>query len=153
MAEVDTAHQVGDGSGHELSDLSPRTISFFAVGLVALLIVVLGVGYGALVWLRHSTGQHVERPSPPSITQEPIPGPQLLVEPELAMKAMRHREEARLKTYGWIDQEKGIVHIPIERAIDMLADKGLPARPRPAQSTGESRAGKEAGARPGEAQR
>ena len=150
MAEVNSAHQVRAEIGHELSDLSPRTISYFAVGLAALVIVVLVISYGALVWLRHSAVRRAEPPSPLSITREPTPGPQLLVEPGRAMKAMRQEEEARLKSYGWIDQEKGIVHIPIERAIDMLAEQGLPARPRKAQSTGESRAAKETGARTGE---
>ncbi len=141
MAEGNTAHQVTGETGHELSDLSPRTISFFAVGLAALILGVLVTSYGALVWLRDSAGRRAEPSSPLSITQEPIPGPRLLVEPQLAMKTMRQQEEARLKSYGWIDQERGIAHIPIERAIDMLAKKGLPARPRQAPAAGESRAG------------
>lgn len=153
MAEVKSAHQVRAETGHELSDLSPRTISYFGVGLAALIIVVLVISYGALVWLRHSAGRRAEPPSPLSITREPTPGPQLLVEPGRAMKAMRQEEEARLKSYGWIDQEKGIAHIPIERAIDILANRGLPARPRKSQTPGGSRGAKEAGARPGESER
>jgi|SRR5688500_3905044 len=153
MAEAKTPHGASAAAGHELSDLSPRNISFFGIGLAALIIFALLVIYGLMVWLRESAGRRAEPPSQLSVTREPAPGPQLLIEPGRAMRSMRQQEQARLNSYGWIDQEQGIVHIPIERAIDMLADKGLPARPRPAQSTGESRAGKEAGARPGEAQR
>ena len=148
MAEANTAHPVRTESGHELSDLSPRIISFFGVGLAALVIVVLAISYAALLGLRHSAGRRAEPLSPLTIMQEPIPGPRLLVEPESTMKTIRQQEEARLKSYGWIDQESGIVHIPIERAVDMLAEKGLPARPRKAPSSGDRRAAKETGERP-----
>lgn len=143
MAEVNSAHQVGGEAGHERSDLSPRTISYFAVGLAALVIVVLVISYGALLWLRHSAGRRAEPPSPLSITREPTPGPQLSVEPGRAMKAMRQEEEARLKSYGWIDQEKGIVHIPIERAMEILVKKGLPARQSKAPAASDGRGAKQ----------
>jgi hypothetical protein len=126
-------------TGHELSDLSPRSISFFGVGLAALVIVTLVVVYGIIVWFRHSAERRAEPPIPLSITAEPRPGPQLLVEPGQAMKAMRQQETARLESYGWIDQERGVVHVPIERAIEMLAKKGLPARPSKAPTKGDSR--------------
>ena len=38
-------------------------------------------------------------------------------------------EQQRLHTYGWIDQSAGVVHIPIERAMDLLLQRGLPTRP------------------------
>ncbi|MEZ4616096.1 MAG: hypothetical protein R2867_11425 [Caldilineaceae bacterium] len=36
--------------------------------------------------------------------------------------------EMRLHSYGWIDQEAGTVHIPIERAMELVVSEGLPAR-------------------------
>jgi len=50
---------------------------------------------------------------------------------------MRAEEDKILKNYGWIDQEKGIVRIPIDRAIEILAQRGLPARS--ASGSAESR--------------
>ena len=41
---------------------------------------------------------------------------------------MRRAEDALLKNYGWIDQKTGIVRIPVDRAIELLAKRGLPAR-------------------------
>jgi len=38
-------------------------------------------------------------------------------------------EEAILKSYGWLDPNKGTVRIPIDLAIDMVAKKGLPSKP------------------------
>jgi len=34
----------------------------------------------------------------------------------------------KLDSYGWIDQDNGIVRIPIDRAIDVTVQRGLPAR-------------------------
>jgi hypothetical protein len=43
-----------------------------------------------------------------------------------AMATLRKQTDQRLKSYGWVDKSAGITHIPIERAKDMIADKGLP---------------------------
>ncbi|MCA1555006.1 MAG: hypothetical protein LC737_11585, partial [Chloroflexi bacterium] len=32
--------------------------------------------------------------------------------------------------YGWVDQSAGITHIPIERAMELLLERGLPTRPQ-----------------------
>jgi hypothetical protein len=40
--------------------------------------------------------------------------------------AWREQAQRRLQSTGWVDREKGLVHIPIERAMDMV-EKG--ARP------------------------
>jgi hypothetical protein len=32
----------------------------------------------------------------------------------------------RLESSGWVDRERGVAHIPIERAMAMLAERGWP---------------------------
>ena len=39
---------------------------------------------------------------------------------------MRAREDAVLTTYGWVDRNTGVARIPIERAMDLLVERGLP---------------------------
>ena len=46
-------------------------------------------------------------------------------------QAIREQGEERLHSYGWVDQGAGIVHIPIDRAIDLIVERGLPAREGP----------------------
>jgi hypothetical protein len=36
-----------------------------------------------------------------------------------------------LHTYGWIDEQQGVVRLPIERAKDLLLEQGLPVRDQP----------------------
>jgi hypothetical protein len=63
--------------------------------------------------------------------REPPP-PILRVSPPLDLKRFRESEEPRLHGYRWVDKTAGVVAIPIERAIELLAERGLPSRPRPA---------------------
>jgi hypothetical protein len=52
----------------------------------------------------------------------------------------RQQEAAALGTYGWIDRNAGTVRIPIEEAMRLTVERGLPARapaaPAPAEATG-----------------
>jgi hypothetical protein len=48
------------------------------------------------------------------------------VTPQQDLKAMRSEEDVLLHSYGWLDQRAGIVRIPIERAMKLLAERGLP---------------------------
>ncbi len=51
------------------------------------------------------------------------------VNPPEALQELRATEEAVLTTYGWVDRKNGVVHIPIDRAMDLLLQRGLPTRP------------------------
>jgi len=45
------------------------------------------------------------------------------------MEELRAREDALLMTYGRVDPQTGIARIPIDRAVDLLLEKGLSAPP------------------------
>lgn len=57
-----------------------------------------------------------------------FPSPQLEIDERTQLDQIRLNEEETLATYGWVDQKAGIVRIPIERAMDLIAQRGLPAR-------------------------
>jgi hypothetical protein len=40
---------------------------------------------------------------------------------------LRQRQSDKLNSYGWVDRSNGIVRVPIERAIDLIVLRGLPA--------------------------
>jgi hypothetical protein len=68
-------------------------------------------------------------PPPPmseTMRQTAPPEPRLQAAPAEDMTAMR-REDARLLEHaGWIDHARGTVRVPIDVAIDVLAERGLP---------------------------
>ena len=62
--------------------------------------------------------------------------PALPPAPRLQVRAVRHwtdfqtAERERLGSYGWMDRSTGAVHIPIERAIDLIAERGVGPLPQ-----------------------
>jgi hypothetical protein len=51
-----------------------------------------------------------------------IPNPRLEVDEIKALKEQLERDEKRLIGYGWTDAKQGTVHIPIAKAMRLLAD-------------------------------
>ena len=126
---VETNTPVGSpGAGHELSDLSPKNIALFAVVLTLIIIAALVVTYALFQRFLSVATKTRAVPSPLSYTREATPEPHLLINPGQDLKTMRADEDKILNTYDWVDREKGIVRIPIRRAIEILAQRGLPAR-------------------------
>lgn len=65
--------------------------------------------------------------------------------PESILLAFRKSEEERLSSWGWIDRSAGVAHVPIERAIEMLAVPDEPApTPAPEAAPAEESAAAEA---------
>jgi hypothetical protein len=52
----------------------------------------------------------------------------LQVNSTIDLKRYEAAEHAKLNSYGWIDKSAGIIHIPIERAMDLVSQRGLPTR-------------------------
>ncbi len=46
-----------------------------------------------------------------------FPAPQLVTHPELEYEALVGAQKRALRSYGWVDQSRGIAHIPIARAM------------------------------------
>lgn len=55
----------------------------------------------------------------------PAEAPILQVHPKRDMVVFRRDELKYLNSYGWVDESKGIVRIPIDRAMELTAERGL----------------------------
>jgi hypothetical protein len=53
------------------------------------------------------------------------PGPNLLIDEPQNLRAFRTNEDTVLTSYGWVDQNAGIVRIPIDRAKELVLERGL----------------------------
>jgi hypothetical protein len=113
--------------GHERRDLSPRAIAAFAACLLAMTVAVQLVMAWMFGWFsgRETPG---DSGSVHWKVQGEVPAPRLQVQPAADLKALRAEEDRVLSSYGWIDRAAGAIRIPIDRAMDILAAEGLPAR-------------------------
>jgi hypothetical protein len=122
----------GAHPGHEVSTIGVRAISLFSVALLALCVVVC-----LILWLWMEQLKHREQrvdalyPGRLAIEVDQFPQPRLQQNPRTELAEVKEAEERRLHTYGWIDPLAGIARIPIVRAMDILAAKGLPRVPAP----------------------
>ncbi|HEY3697949.1 MAG TPA: hypothetical protein VGK97_01370 [Spongiibacteraceae bacterium] len=53
----------------------------------------------------------------------PIAGAPLLSEPRGEIERYRADKQLRLHSYGWVDKNAGVAHIPIDIAMQMLIEK------------------------------
>jgi len=128
MAEAKHPGGPGQGSppGHELSDLRPRAIAIFLVVLGVMIIGVLVVS----AWIYDYSASRLARmevPPSPLAKNVPPPGPRIQVFAPKEMQEFRAEEDATLNSYGWVNRAAGVVRIPIDRAMQLLAERGLPA--------------------------
>jgi hypothetical protein len=73
-------------------------------------------------------------PTQPDPTKR-FPAPVLQPNDVADMNKFLANEQLRLYSYGWVDRNAGIVHIPIDEAMKIIAKQGLPTRPAPPPST------------------
>jgi hypothetical protein len=135
MAENERPHPVelGHPEPHaEVSDVNAWAVGKFAIALILLSIISMAGLFALFRYFIQSTGG----PLPPVTREFQIdarkmpPAPQLEVTEHLDLLRERSAEDKLLTTYGWTDKQAGTVRIPVDRAIDMVAQQGLPTRPQ-----------------------
>jgi hypothetical protein len=103
-------------TSYEQSDISLRAVAILAIGTflwLALMPLILSWGYS------QSTSDVAKSP-----TIVP-PAPRLQVDPQQALRDHRAEKERELTTYGWVDRDKQVVHIPIAEAMKRIAERGI----------------------------
>ena len=106
---------------YEVQDVSVVALAAIGGLLTLIFVTVLGASHDLAFNLAKWAGRS---PSPGMSPAFHPPGPMLEVDPERDLATLRRREDAQLHSYGWIDRSTGTVHIPIERAMDLLAEDG-----------------------------
>jgi len=118
-------------------NLLRRPLAPLMLGVLLLVAFALVLTMGLLQYFAHREAALVEAPSPVAEPQPPPPEPHLQSDPAAALEKLRAQEDARLNGYGWVDRQKQLVHVPIDTAIDVLLQTGLPARKQARKTPGE----------------
>jgi len=64
----------------------------------------------------------------------PFAFPKLVTSEPAVLAELRAQEDALLTSYGWIEKDKGIARMPIDEAMKIVAERGLPKFPVPETS-------------------
>ncbi len=111
-------------AGYELLDIpSSRPIWLFIISIFGLLLFayVLGIVLVSVQGAQVRDASHAVDVNSP---QAP-PGPRIEGDPTVDGERIVREATERLESYGWVNQRQGIAHVPIERAMELLLDKGV----------------------------
>jgi hypothetical protein len=119
---------------HESRDADIRKLAYLALGILALIIfgfVVTEIVFYVFV------GRQKVTPSPQALFiagRQMPPPPRLEERSGLNLRPYMQEENHILNSYGWVNRKAGIVRVPINQAITLLLQQGLPVR-KPGQMT------------------
>lgn len=113
-------------AGYEESDVSAPLVGLFGLGLMLALVLSIFSIAAFVTWLAPARGPTVATGFPPAEA-----GPRLQVDPAAEHARIEAEARARLTGYSWMDSPHGRAHIPIERAMAILARDGWPREDRP----------------------
>lgn len=126
-------------AGYQRRDMSSAVVIAGALGLLCILGVVFVL---VTVFESAVTG------TPPSVSrpqdliggltgpsQPTPPAPALEAQPGQSLQPYLAAEQQKLNSYRWVDRQSGVVAVPIDRAMDLVAQRGLPARDAPPGGT------------------
>ena len=127
---------------YEPRDVNPRAL--FIVGIGILISAVI-INFGVLLTFDYFAALDKQKGLQPStlLRRDRVmrpPEPRLQIDPADDLKTMRATEADVLHSYGWVDQKEGVVRIPIEQAMKVLVERGLPS---PAQGDAPRGPGKQ----------
>lgn len=121
---------VNDSVAYERKDVNAWAIFWIGVVMIVAAVII----HTAVWWLFDAFDRHEAQKGRPPATlvqrQRPAPPePRLQTDAPADLSGLRTTENNELESYGWVDQQKGIVHIPIEQAMTLLVARGLPKTP------------------------
>jgi hypothetical protein len=119
------------GAAYEHTDVDPAVGYRFAVWLGIALLLSSAIVYGVFLFYGRLAVANDEAvrtyPLARGQSQEP-PSPRLQTQPFKDIYELKGQQLGALTSYGWVDKGTGVTHIPIDRAIELTLQRGLPAR-------------------------
>ena len=126
------AHEEGVNPAvhHEQSDANITAVLGFGAGLFAVIVAVCLIIWGLFGILDRREGVQAPSQYPLAAAQGPRlpPEPRLQTDPRQDLADMRAKEDELLQSYGWVDKNAGVVRIPIDSAMRLTLERGLPSR-------------------------
>jgi len=134
MSEHDQsrAAQGNESVRFEPTDIATRPIVFAVVSLAVTTLVFTFAAH--LTYFGFAARERASSPSASPLAEYAVkepPEPRLQIHPKSDLDVLRAAEARSLGTLAWVDKDAGVVQVPIERAMQLLLAKGVPARQAP----------------------
>lgn len=148
MSNEAIRHGHPDGPEFEQQDMRPKAVYGFLVVLVILCVGAYFVIDGLYHYMDSYESKHQPALNPLATATRPsdqrdashkaveeeitntFPQPRLEEDERGQIYGFRLQEEQKLHSYGWVDQNAGVARIPIDRAMELIAQRGLPTTPK-----------------------
>ena len=127
-------------AGHEVGDVQLKPIYNFLIGLTLLSVVsfvVVYVVFQLFAGYKSRTSEKLTPMAQRQVGQLP-PEPRLQVDALKEWVVFKAEQDSVVATYGWVDKGKGVVRLPLDRALEVMAEKPWPHRPGHYAKTGLS---------------
>ena len=135
-----------DDTAHEESDINIRGVVTATIVVAVVCLTTAALMWGVFAILASQAAARDPQLSPIAMkpadmpnttTASPTfgnaPDPKLLTNEPKYLSGVRGEWQKELHSYGWVDQQAGVIHIPIDRAKELLAHRGLPVRAEPVE--------------------
>ncbi len=119
------------GAKYEHTDIDVSIGYKFGLWLTVSIVISFAIVYGTFWFFegRSQSDNQAAQKYPLAVGQvKAPPAPNLQNQPFKDIYTLHKGEAERLGSYGWVDKEGGIARIPIDRAMDVMLQKGFPAR-------------------------
>jgi hypothetical protein len=139
MSDIGKRGKTNGHGGFEHQDLSPSALIYFFLSLAVFIVVSIFILKGFFAYLDYREKAMEQPVSPlvkhvpedtrhvaPGYPQTAFPNPRLETDERSQLGGFLLDQDQILYSYGWVDEKAGIVRIPIERAMDLLVQRGLP---------------------------
>ena len=120
--------------GYEHRDANIPALLKFALGLALLIAVTLV----AMKWTFNIFDKLMplgEPAAPFEQSRQLPPSPMIQAAPHMELKDYCAAQQNNVEVYAWVDQQQGTVRIPVDLAMNLILEKGLPSRTASAGSS------------------
>ncbi len=117
--------------GFETSDVSAKTVTLAGLALSAGLMIA-GILFSWALYSVFKSHAPQQGAAPRTFvlpdTSSLPPVPRLQADPHVALIPLVRQQDSILSSFGWVSRDSGIAHIPIERAMELIVERGLPVQ-------------------------
>jgi hypothetical protein len=119
---IEPPHHDHERKDVDVVSLFTIVLTLFVTCIVVFLVVTIMMHY----FKAHEPAKTAGQANIPATRVEEFPVPRLEVRPGASLAELRAAEDVDLNSYGWVDRNAGTVRIPIDRAMELILQRGLP---------------------------